>query len=71
MYYNSSYLNQGKSLENVVSDLETALSYLNDVGQNFNKAPYELCQAIGKVQDFLGDIEAEIEEDKLQSTYEQ
>jgi hypothetical protein len=70
MRYNSIYLIENKNLTNVQSDLELALSHLNDVSKNFSKVPYGLMQAIGKVEDFLNSIESEIEEDQLQEEYE-
>ncbi len=70
MFNNSRLLKEGQTLFKVQSDIENALDYLETIGERFTKHPYELDQALSKVEDFLNAIEQEIEEDKQQRQFE-
>ena len=70
MFNNSRLLKEGQTLFKVQSDIENALDYLETIGERFTKHPYELDQALSKVEDFLNAIEQEIEQDKQQQEYE-
>ena len=70
MFNNSRLLKQGQTLSKVQLDIENAFSCLESISGRFTDNPYELNQALSKVEDFLNAIEQEIEQDKQQQEYE-
>ena len=64
------HLKEGRSLSNVISDLEMTLSFLDDCEGHFNQVPHLISSLSAEVIDVINRLEIEIEEDKQQEEYE-